>query len=433
MSASNNPGLSESLKSFKLDTNSQLLLIRPYNTTTHWLSQEQQLPLTAVFHLASQGSNIRILGFVIQAQLLERTDSSGTLAEFHSLADTHNAPIFDLTQAIPLHSVHIPKPWGQEIWYTGMEDRGVSSVGSNYTEHGAQNATVSLPWLLSMAPEFIHGDSEISLLKILDPDPDPLTGDLYFELHREKREVYVVTRIDAQAWPNGEAGIRLGMNQELRTQYSDDNAFRAAYLAAVQDYRVVREAIDSAPTLEVADVHREAEKKLRTRMHSFTATKALRKGDTVVVNPDTPHSLLHGVRVVEFQSPVYERYIISFGQQVLTQASWDSEAAIKRMHLDTPPAPVFEPIEKTGAVTVERITSFEEFNVWRVQLKPGATTQLNNNIPYAICIGLTGRTSIGELSIQDEQACLLPHAACKNTITNNGTTSSSCLIAAPGL
>jgi len=284
-----------------------------------------------------------------------------------------------------------------------------------------------------MAPEFIHNASEISLLKILDPDPDPVKGDLYFELHREKHEVYVVTRVNEKAWPNGEAGIRLGMNQELRAQYSDDAVFRSAFLDAVQDYRAVRDIIDSQPSFKTAGENDETELKLRAHMQSFTAIRPLHMGDAVIVQPDTPHSLLHGVRVVEFQSPVYERYIISFAQPVLTQNSWDSEAAIARMRLDTPKAPVFEPVKQSESVTIDRIASFDEFNVWRMHLLPGGTCQLSPDLPYAICIGLSGETNMHEQVLQAEQACFLPHTACNNTITNNSKTPSSCLVAAPGL
>ena len=38
-------------------------------------------------------------------------------------------PLFDLNAPIPLQPIAIPKPWGQEIWYTGIEQRGVAEVG----------------------------------------------------------------------------------------------------------------------------------------------------------------------------------------------------------------------------------------------------------------------------------------------------------------
>src|SRR5690625_7657891 len=46
------------------------------------------------------------------------------------------------------------------------------------------------------------------------PLPVEVVGDLYFELHEEKREVYVVTSIDPQAWPEGIGAIRYGRSEE---------------------------------------------------------------------------------------------------------------------------------------------------------------------------------------------------------------------------
>ena len=42
-----------------------------------------------------------------------------------------------LTRPFELETVSIQKPWGQEVWYSGIEQRGVSTVKS-----------VPLPWLL---------------------------------------------------------------------------------------------------------------------------------------------------------------------------------------------------------------------------------------------------------------------------------------------
>ena len=74
-------------------------------------------------------------------------------------------------------------------------------------------------------------------------------------------------------------------------------------------------------------------------MESFTRLLDLRVGDVVRVEPYYPHSLQHGVRVVELQTPTYERFIISFAQQVVTQDHWDSEHAIAHMSLDPAPEP----------------------------------------------------------------------------------------------
>ena len=104
---------------------------------------------------------------------------------------------------------------------------------------------IPLPWLLATAPGRLCGGAiEPILLKILDPLPEPVFGDLYFELHQQKQEVYVVTAVDQRAWPDGIGAIRFGFDSELRENYRDDQHFLADYFAAVRSYREVRVEID---------------------------------------------------------------------------------------------------------------------------------------------------------------------------------------------
>ena len=137
-----------------------------------------------------------------------------------------------------LTPVHIAKPWGQEIWYSGIEARGESSV---IADNGQR---VPLSAYLAAAPNLLTNGYPVLLLKVLDPRPEPVLGDLYFEVHEEKREVYVVTAVDPTAWPDGTGYIRFGMNQALREKFDGDEAFRAAYLETVQRYEAIRRAID---------------------------------------------------------------------------------------------------------------------------------------------------------------------------------------------
>ena len=242
--------------------------------------------------------------------------------------------------------VDITKPWGKEIWYSGMEARGESQV-----QLGGQQLPLSV--YLKSDPARLSRGTPVLLLKVLDPKPQPVLGDLYFEVHETKQEVYVVTHIDPGAWPDGVGGIRLGMNQDKRAQYDNANAFRAAYLRAVKSYEHVRRQIDE----QGADISTADEELARTRMDSFTNLLPLRVGDVVRVPTWTPHSLLHGVRVVEFQTATYERFIISFAQQVVTQKHWDSEHAIANMLLEAPPRESFEAVSEG----IERIASFSDF------------------------------------------------------------------------
>ena len=319
-----------------------------------------------------------------------------------------------------LAPVHIPKPWGQEIWYTGMEARGESDVL-------AGDQRLPLSDYLAIDPAATCNEQDVLLLKILDPDPTPVIGDLYFELHEEKREVYIVTHVDPGAWPDGCGGIRFGMNQEARAACGDDGVFRDTFATAVAAYETVRRRIDRDPEAATGADRRE-ELHLRNAMERYTHMRPLTVGDVVRVPTLTPHALQHGVRVVEFQTPTYERLIISFAQKVLTQDHWDTQSAVAQMHLDAPAPEEFE----TVAPGVDRIARFEDFNVWRVDAG-NHEISLPTELPYAVCMGLSGLTCVGELQIGPEQACLIPRAAIDTHHVRAAEEKAQILIAAPGL
>ncbi len=318
----------------------------------------------------------------------------------------------DLTQPARLESVDIAKPWGREIWFTGMEARGESLAVTPTGER------LPLSAYLAADPSATCANQAVLLLKILDPKPEEVLGDLYFEVHEEKREVYIVTAI------HGASGgaIRFGMDQDRRRQFASDTAFRAAYLDAVRAYESVRRRIDERGE----DLHAD-EEALRRDMNSFTHLRALEVGEVICVPTWTPHSLQHGVRVVEFQTQTYERLIVSFAQQVQTQNHWDSERAIARMHLDPPAAPQFEAV----LPGIERIARFEDFNVWRASSKAGAFT-LPPHVPYAVCMAVGGSARVGPLTLAGEQACFVPRAALSG-LHCRAEAGAQCLVAAPEL
>ena len=197
----------------------------------------------------------------------------------------------DLSLPVRLIPVHIEKPWGQEIWYTGMEARGESLV-----QYGDQQLPISE--YLQTDPAGTTANQPLLLLKVLDPSPEGVVGDLYFEVHETKQEVYIVTHIDHDAWPDAVGQMRFGMSQQRRAEFKSDQAFRAAYRKAVGDYEAIRRQIDE----NGSEAARAAEQAARTEMESFTSIRDLRIGDVIRVPTWTPHSLQHGVRVVEFQT-----------------------------------------------------------------------------------------------------------------------------------
>jgi hypothetical protein len=325
--------------------------------------------------------------------------------------DGHLIP---LDEPVLLEPVTIDKPWGREIWFTGMEARGESTV---LCEQGR----MPLSSYLALAPERICRRRPIVLLKILDPSSEPVTGDLYFEVHEEKREVYVVTNVASESWPQGKGEIRFGMNQERRAEFADDDAFRSAYLKAVKDYETVRRSIDQG---EVVDPELETSK--RRAMEAFTSVRPLVVGEVLAVPTWVPHSLQHGVRVVEFQTPTYERFIVSFAQRVLTQEHWDSDHAIANLNLDIPDDPALTEV----APGIKQIVAFKDFSVWRIELAPGTACQPPLSMPYAVCMNVSGGVNVGQLPLDPEQACFVPHAALPFSFSNASDETSISLLAA---
>ncbi|MBV1931890.1 MAG: hypothetical protein KUG71_09250 [Porticoccaceae bacterium] len=408
-------------------------------------------------HPADQGADQRALKLVVTQhssaaeQALAGLDITGgglSVDVLSSLAAAWEVPVIDLAGPLVLEPVAIPKPWGQEIWYTGMEQRGLSLVTDG-------RHSIPLAWLIAVFPAFLMGAIskeksglngemvEPNLLKILDPLPEPVYGDLYFELHEEKREVYVVTHIDKQVWPEGVGAIRYGFSTVARGRYRSESAFRSAYLEAVSAYRELRKQIDAdidkmrtrdglglneAVSAEQAKIwQRELppeliaeEVSLRDEMDGFTELRSLSLGDVVKVPLLTPHALQHGVRTVEFQTPVYERKILSFAQKVLTQNNWDTAEAMELMPMeseqDLNPGQAPEPalnnplveFEDSAEVRCEQVVVFEDFQVQRITLQPGAEWLLPGNGAYSLVMTIQGVLSLSGQQVRHEQAVFVP-------------------------
>lgn len=373
-----------------------------------------------------------------EASLLPKAQVSG----LDILAQRLSVPLFELGSPALLEPVTIPKAWGQEIWFTGIEERGVSRIGDG-------RYTVPLPWYLYAAPGLLANNrhESINLLKILDPLPDPLLGDLYFELHEQKQEIYVVTHVDRVAWPDGRGAIRLGFDPEVRRACHTDDAFRARYRDAVMSYREIRQTIDelidrmraeegialdepAMPAVQqrwlgaVPETLRKEEQTRRAAMNAFTQLWPLQVGDVVQVPLLTPHALQHGVRTVEFQTPVYERKILSFGQKVLTQPHWDTATAISRMVLDVGGLSRGEPLASGQNWQLERIVTFDDFTVDRLTIDAGGHWVLEADGEYGVVMAVGAQFSVGSLSLAHEQACFIPAQreglGCKNESGGQG-------------
>lgn len=252
------------------------------------------------------------------------------------------ARALDLRRPVSLVPVTVEKPWGREVWYSGVEARGESGVQQN-------GATAPLSEYLQEM-----GWAEVVLLKELHATG----GDLYLEVHETKNEVYVA---------RGPGRLQHGMNQALRRRHGDDEAFRRAFLRAAQAYErgvAGREAVDA-----------------------FVSESALGCGDAVAVEPWTPHSLQQGAWVVEFQTPVFERLILASNRPVATQDHWDTGRALARIALDPPAAVAPEPIGPAA----ERLAAAQGFGVWRAR----GSARLPDGVPYVVGLVLDGVAVVG--------------------------------------
>lgn len=253
-----------------------------------------------------------------------------------------SARALDLRRPVSLVPVMVAKPWGREVWYSGVEARGESEVRQD-------GATMPLS-------AYLHetGWAEIVLLKELHAT----AGDLYLEVHETKSEVYVA---------RGPGRLQHGMNQALRRRHGDDAEFRRAFLRAAEAYErgaVGREAVDA-----------------------FVAEREFSGGDVVAVEPWTPHSLQQGAWVVEFQTPVFERLVLASNRPVATQDQWDTGRALSRITLDPPTATAPESV----ASDVERLAAARGFGVWRAR----GAVRLPDGVPYVVGLVLDGVAVVG--------------------------------------
>jgi len=433
---------------------SDSVLILRYDFAQYYLPGEPLVELLAILVKGATGVCLLLSDKLALAQATINTMSGALTGEsLKQLSSDLSAPLFTLGQPLPLAPIAIAKPWGQEIWYTGIEARGQSGFsGGGYS--------APIPWLLSLLGSHLLGAGQpgLNLLKILDPLAEPVYGDLYFELHQEKREVYVVTHVDRQSWPDGEGGIRFGFAASVREEFTNPDDFRQAYLQAVQNYEAVRREIDQvfdqyrlqqniAMSQPIAASQlkewqeglptelREEERNLREAMHRFTHMRALREGDVVKVPCLTPHALQHGVRTVEFQTPVYERKILAFEQKVLTQQHWDTEEAVALMTLQVEAEPPLPVLEQSKNCCREQVVAFDDFQVQRITLLAGAGWRVPVSPHYRLLMVVSGALTVGRgvdaVELMPEQAVLLPALSDATVLGNSGEADCIVLLSEP--
>lgn len=420
----------------------------PFCHQQYYLPGNPDKELVAMYELTRKNESVQV-AVAVTSQPLTVVNSLAGMGALAAITAELATPLLYLDKPLRLDPVAIVKPWGQEIWYTGIEERGRSNVTDGKFQ-------VPLPWVLALAPRRIAANLEhhINLLKILDPVPQEVYGDLYFELHEKKQEVYVVTHVDKTAWPDGVGAIRFGFGQHKRREIGDDRQFRASYVSAVARYEEVRRQLDSrmddiraaegfaldaaVPASMMQSWQQrlpaellDQEVELRREMNTYTAMRSLKVGDVVRVPVLTPHALQHGVRTVEFQTPVYERKILSFAQKVLTQNHWDTTEAAEIMTLEAPRQEPLEVVGRGQGYVVEQVARFADFGVRRLVLEPGHRWRLPDTGNYALAMAVNSGLELAGEYLPAEQAYFLPAHRQPLEFVATGDSASIALLAEP--
>jgi hypothetical protein len=315
-------------------------------------------------------------------------------AALESVARNRECVIVNTAQALRLEVLNIPKPWGHEGWYTGVEKRGVVKVADEYGK-------TELPYALTLFKKQLLADysAALILLKTLNPVAEDVLGDLYYEMHEEKWEVYVVTEIDKTAWPSGTGIIKAGLHPDKIAEYQQNNAEKWSevllkdFKKAIAEYENIRRQIDES-TADISTELSAQELLLRKKAAEFVGDCSVKVGDIVSFPVFQMHSLRHGIKVIEFQTPHYERLIVMFAQKVITQKHWDTADALSKMHPEVYQQPELEKLHQSAGMLVERFVDFPQFTADRISLDTGQTWTDQLAGQYHLLISISGQATV---------------------------------------
>ena len=133
---------------------------------------------------------------------------------------------------------------------------------------------------------------------------------------------------------------------------------------------------------------------MRDKASGFVGDLPVKVGDIISFPVFQIHSLRHGIKVIEFQTPHYERLILMFAQKVLTQNHWDTEDAISKMGTEVYHPPKLDCIHNSKYLIVERFTDFPQFNFDRISLEPKNTYEIQLDGRYQLLIIISGIAAV---------------------------------------
>ena len=381
-----------------------LLLIERKRLET-WTGNSEQVSFQEFIEIKLQKSNhnnkivtLKKQGCVwknkLNPETLKEIIAQNPDAPLESIAKNRHAVIVNPEQSLRLEVLNIPKPWGHEGWYTGVEKRGVVKVTDEYGK-------TELPYALNIFKKQVLADhpESLILLKTLNPVSEDVIGDLYYELHEKKWEVYVVTEIDQTAWPSGTGIIKAGLHPDKIAEYQQNNAEKWSevllkdFKKAIAEYENIRRQIDES-TADISTELSAQELLLRKKAAEFVGDCSVKVGDIVSFPVFQMHSLRHGIKVIEFQTPHYERLIVMFAQKVITQKHWDTADALSKMHPEIYQQPELEKLHQSAGMLVERFVDFPQFTADRISLDTGQTWTDQLAGQYHLLISISGQATV---------------------------------------
>ena len=148
------------------------------------------------------------------------------------------------------------------------------------------------------------------------------------------------------------------------------------------------------------------------------------------------HSLRHGIKVIEFQTPHYERLIVMFAQKVLTQKHWDTENALSKILPEVYKQPELEILHKSDGKLVERFVDFPQFTADRISLDNEHTWDDQLGRKYHLLINVSGQAIVfpengQSLFLNPEEALFLPVGMGSYRLKSTGDSPLICLKAMP--
>ena len=207
------------------------------------------------------------------------------------------------------------------------------------------------------------------------------------------------------------------------------------FKTAIAEYEKTRRQIDeSKETISSKLIVQEIE--LREKAADFVGDLSVKVGDIVSFPVFQMHSLRHGIKVIEFQTPHYERLIVMFAQKVLTQNHWDTEDALNKMLPEIYQAPQLEKLHKSAGILVERFVDFPQFTADRISLDSEQIWHDQLDGKYHLLITISGQaTVIPEMGqpviLNHEDALFLPVRMGNYSLKSTGDIPLICLKAVP--